>query len=84
MKLTPISPVQLFCLGVILHLILLFAVFDVYFTSPLATGVPHLLVDNYSYAQHPLAQRLVLFVADGLRADEFFDRGDGKSTPYLT
>ncbi|XP_042215038.1 GPI ethanolamine phosphate transferase 1-like isoform X2 [Homarus americanus] len=58
----------LFGVGFIVHLIFFGSVFDIYFRTPLSQGMtPHL------HQQQPAAQRLVLVVADGLRADAFYD-----------
>ncbi|XP_053570598.1 GPI ethanolamine phosphate transferase 1 [Bombina bombina] len=69
-----------FLVGLLVHLVFFVSIFDIYFTSPLVHGMTpqHTLLS-------PPAKRLVLFVADGLRADTFFDLDEsGKSrAPYL-
>uniref|UniRef100_A0A673NNK0 GPI ethanolamine phosphate transferase 1 n=1 Tax=Sinocyclocheilus rhinocerous TaxID=307959 RepID=A0A673NNK0_9TELE len=69
-----------FIVGLIVHVVFFLSIFDIYFTSPLVHGMT---------PQHvplaPPAKRLVLFVADGLRADSLFkpdDNGTGRA-PYL-
>ncbi|XP_063062754.1 GPI ethanolamine phosphate transferase 1 [Engraulis encrasicolus] len=56
-----------FIVGLLVHVVFFISIFDIYFTSPLVHGMT---------PQHvPLpapAKRLVLFVADGLRADSFY------------
>lgn len=67
--------------SVCVHSILFFSVFDIYFTSPIIHGVNQVQPENSSPAS-----RLVLFVADGLRADKFYeaDETTGKyRNPYL-
>ncbi|XP_075682849.1 GPI ethanolamine phosphate transferase 1 isoform X2 [Rhinoderma darwinii] len=69
-----------FIVGLIVHLIFFASIFDIYFTSPLVHGMTpqHTLLP-------PPAKRLVLFVADGLRADTFFalDEHGLSRAPYL-
>lgn len=59
----PASPLRLVLLGIIFHLVYLMAMFDTYFHSPI---VP---IDKHYNLEAPLADRVVLIVADGLRAD---------------
>ncbi|GAB1610159.1 GPI ethanolamine phosphate transferase 1-like isoform X1 [Argonauta hians] len=70
---------KLLLLGVVVHLILFYSIFDIYFKSPLVHGMtPHVI------SAPPPANRLVLFVADGLRADKLFELEDGKSrAPFI-
>jgi phosphatidylinositol glycan class N len=58
-------------LAVIFHLIYAYSIFDVYFVSPIVSGMSSFRVEREPGAEAP-AQRLVLFVADGLRADKAF------------
>ncbi|XP_071823670.1 GPI ethanolamine phosphate transferase 1-like [Apostichopus japonicus] len=63
-----------------IHIIFFASIFDIYFTSPLVHGMtPH------STNLDPPATRLVLFVADGLRADKLFglDKSGATRAPYL-
>ena len=62
------------------HLILFVSIFDIYFTSPVDSGME----PQYSPIKPP-AKRLVLFVADGLRADTLFslDQDGNSPAPYL-
>ena len=72
--------VWLICIGLLVHVVFFASIFDIYFTSPLVHGMtPH------QTNLPPPAKRLVLFVADGLRADKFFELdGEGRSrAPYL-
>ena len=70
----------LFLVGFVVHLIFFYSIFDIYFTSPLVHGMtPH------STLQAAPAKRLVLFVADGLRADKLFelDKNGQTRAPFL-
>lgn len=68
--------VLLLC-GLLLHVIFLASVFDVYFNSPVIHGIK-----EYKPSYQPAADRLVLIVADGLRARSFFTNNTN-SSPYL-
>ncbi|XP_050294531.1 GPI ethanolamine phosphate transferase 1 [Anthonomus grandis grandis] len=59
---------KIIVLGLVIHFLLLFAVFDIYFASPLDHGM-HPIKSTKS----PPAKRVVLFVADGLRAEAIFE-----------
>lgn len=66
--------------GLLVHCVFLISIFDIYFTSPLVHGMtPHQTL------LPPPAQRLVLFVADGLRADSLYELNDSgtSNAPYL-
>ncbi|KAG5891231.1 hypothetical protein JTB14_004346 [Gonioctena quinquepunctata] len=58
---------RIILLGFMVHIILLIAVFDVYFASPLDHGMTPIRSIN-----SPPAKRLVLMVSDGLRAEAIF------------
>ncbi|PWY66844.1 GPI-anchor [Aspergillus sclerotioniger CBS 115572] len=58
-------------LAVVFHLIYAYSIFDIYFVSPIVSGMKSFRVERESDAAAP-AKRLVLFVADGLRADKAF------------
>ncbi|NXR67613.1 PIGN transferase, partial [Rhadina sibilatrix] len=66
--------------GILVHCVFLVSIFDIYFSSPLVHGM--------TPQQTPLpppAKRLVLFVADGLRADSLYelDSNGTPRAPYL-
>ncbi|KAJ5480871.1 GPI ethanolamine phosphate transferase 1 [Penicillium diatomitis] len=58
-------------LAVVFHLIYTYSIFDIYFVSPIVSGMRSYGVERSTGKSAP-AQRLVLFVADGLRADKAF------------
>lgn len=55
-------------LGVILHAVYMMSIFDIYFKTPIVHGM-----DPVTPRFKAPAKRLVLLVADGLRADKFFE-----------
>ncbi|XP_056594734.1 GPI ethanolamine phosphate transferase 1 [Triplophysa dalaica] len=69
-----------FIVGLLVHVVFFLSIFDIYFTSPLVHGMTPQRV-----SLPPPAKRLVLFVADGLRADSLFKPDDNGTvrTPYL-
>ena len=71
--LTPSLPIAL---SVLVHLVLLLSVFDIYFKSPVVR-----VNDAHAPSYNAPARRIVLFVADGLRADALFS--NGHLTPFL-
>lgn len=66
--------------GLLVHCVFLASIFDIYFTSPLVHGMT-----PQRTPLPPPAKRLVLFVADGLRADALYelDDNDTPQAPYL-
>lgn len=58
-------------LAVVFHLIYTYSIFDIYFVSPIVSGMRSYGVDRPATTPAP-AERLFLFVADGLRADKAF------------
>lgn len=65
--------------GFFLHLIFLLSIFDIYFKSPIINAIPI----QQSKVGAP-AKRLVLFVADGLRAESMFAVNNNEYlSPYL-
>uniref|UniRef100_A0A1B6L1H3 GPI ethanolamine phosphate transferase 1 n=1 Tax=Graphocephala atropunctata TaxID=36148 RepID=A0A1B6L1H3_9HEMI len=66
--------------GFLLHVVFLLSVFDIYFKSPILNNIP-VLSSNVA----PPAKRLVLFVADGLRADSIFsvESTNDHLSPYI-
>ncbi|XP_049756104.1 GPI ethanolamine phosphate transferase 1-like [Elephas maximus indicus] len=69
-----------FILGLLVHFVFFASIFDIYFTSPLVHG----MTPQFTPLPPP-ARRLVLFVADGLRADALYELDeDGNSrAPFI-
>ena len=67
--------------SLVVHGLLFVSIFDIYFRSP----VEHGMLPQYPTYGPPPAKRLVLFVADGLRADTFYSLDNSEETlaPYL-
>ncbi|TQV96633.1 hypothetical protein V2A60_002981 [Cordyceps javanica] len=57
--------------AMVFHLIYIYSIFDIYFVSPIVTGMRLHGVERAPSVKAP-ADRLVLFVGDGLRADKAF------------
>lgn len=72
--------IKLLLIGVIVHLIIFYSIFDVYFKSPLIHGMQP--IDKPIDQKSP-AKRLCLIVADGLRADTFFNLIEQDKSLYL-
>ncbi|KAJ9298193.1 hypothetical protein DTO271G3_3798 [Paecilomyces variotii] len=67
-------------LAVVFHLLYLYSIFDIYFVSPIVSGMRSFSVERESGKEAP-AKRLVLFVGDGLRADKAFQAFPDPSPP---
>ena len=63
--------------ALVLHLVFLASVFDIYFKSPVLPSTRQFFPDYVAPAR-----RLVLFVADGLRADSLYSLSEDE-TPYF-
>ncbi|GAB0133607.1 Glycosyl phosphatidyl inositol anchor synthesis [Epichloe bromicola] len=59
-------------MAVIFHLVYIYSIFDIYFVSPIVSGMEVFGVERPPSVKPP-ADRLVLFVGDGLRADKAFE-----------
>ncbi|KAH0558997.1 Glycosyl phosphatidyl inositol anchor synthesis [Trichoglossum hirsutum] len=64
-------------IAVVFHLIYICSIFDIYFVSPIVSGMKEFGVEGVE----PPARRLVLFVGDGLRADKAFQSFPDPSPP---
>lgn len=64
-------------LAVVFHLVYIYSIFDIYFVSPVVHGMQAYRVEQASAP----AERLVLYVGDGLRADKAFQSFPDPSPP---
>lgn len=67
-------------LAIVFHIIYTYSIFDIYFVSPIVSGMREYGVQRQPGAKAP-AQRLVFFVGDGLRADKAFQSFPDPSPP---
>lgn len=69
-----------FIVGLLVHFVFFASIFDIYFTSPLVHG----MTPQFTPLPPP-ARRLVLIVADGLRADALyeFDENGNPMAPFI-
>ncbi|XP_010643165.1 GPI ethanolamine phosphate transferase 1 isoform X1 [Fukomys damarensis] len=69
-----------FTLGLLVHFVFFASIFDIYFTSPLVHG----MTPRFTPLPPP-AKRIVLFVADGLRADALYelDENGNSRAPFI-
>ncbi|CAK7269307.1 Glycosyl phosphatidyl inositol anchor synthesis [Sporothrix epigloea] len=65
------SRFRFLAIATVFHFIYIFSIFDIYFVSPVVSGMRLFRVERPAEAKAP-ADRLVLFVGDGLRADKAF------------
>ncbi|KAI1386283.1 GPI ethanolamine phosphate transferase 1 [Hypoxylon trugodes] len=65
------SQFKFLVIAMVFHLIYIYSIFDVYFVSPIVSGMQLFQVERPSGVKAP-ADRLVLYVGDGLRADKAF------------
>ncbi|KAI2635043.1 PigN-domain-containing protein [Xylaria nigripes] len=64
-----VSRFKFVAIAMIFHLVYIYSIFDIYFVSPIVSGMQLFHVERSPDQKAP-ADRLVLFVGDGLRADK--------------
>ncbi|KAK2760236.1 Glycosyl phosphatidyl inositol anchor synthesis [Arachnomyces sp. PD_36] len=70
-KMARLGRIGFLALAIVFHFVYIFSIFDIYFVSPIVSGMKSFGVDRGPKSEAP-AKRLVLFVGDGLRADKAF------------
>ncbi|KAG9243405.1 GPI ethanolamine phosphate transferas-like protein [Calycina marina] len=66
-----INRIGFLAIAITFHVVYIFSIFDIYFVSPVVSGMQEFEVTRPDNIEAP-ANRLVLFVGDGLRADKAF------------
>ncbi|KAI0405008.1 GPI ethanolamine phosphate transferase 1 [Xylaria palmicola] len=66
-----VSRFKFLAIAMVFHLVYIYSIFDIYFVSPIVSGMRLFRVERPPAEKAP-ADRLVLFVGDGLRADKAF------------
>ncbi|KAK5633125.1 hypothetical protein RRF57_008839 [Xylaria bambusicola] len=66
-----VSRFKFLAIAMVFHLVYLYSIFDIYFVSPIVSGMQLFQLERPAGEKAP-ADRLVLFVGDGLRADKTF------------
>lgn len=69
---------DIFYFGMILHIAVLYGGIELNFQTPLQTNLP-----GFQSTDNPPAARLVLIVADGLRAERMYAYDGFKVIPWL-
>ena len=72
------SEVKFSFLGVLVHFLYLFSVFEIYFKSPILQGLPEVDISH-----NVPAKRLVLIITDGLQAEKAFHTKYEERTTFL-
>lgn len=86
-KLSKTSSVRFLLLSLLFHVVYIWSIFDIYFTSPVVHPQPRFSVkDTFSVKSRAQqveapARRLVLIVGDGLRADTLFKQHSADEWP---
>ncbi|KAI0967703.1 GPI ethanolamine phosphate transferase 1 [Xylaria arbuscula] len=65
------SRFKFLAIAMVFHLVYIYSIFDIYFVSPIVSGMQLFQLERPGGEKAP-ADRLVLFVGDGLRADKTF------------
>ncbi|KAI1192656.1 GPI ethanolamine phosphate transferase 1 [Nemania serpens] len=66
-----VSRFRFVAIAMVFHLVYIYSIFDIYFVSPIVSGMQLFEIERPAGEKAP-ADRLVLFVGDGLRADKAF------------